>query len=62
LPLHHAAQVGAGEHISIEFADGRIAATAHDPLHGTPSPAKKAAKPAKAATAPEPKKVQGDLF
>jgi exodeoxyribonuclease VII large subunit len=61
LPLHHAAQVGAGEHISIEFADGRIAATTHDTSHGTSSPAKKAAKPAKAA-APESKKIQGDLF
>ncbi|GAA3841661.1 exodeoxyribonuclease VII large subunit [[Pseudomonas] carboxydohydrogena] len=57
LPLHHAAQVGAGEHISIEFADGRIAATAHD----TPTTAKKPAKPAKLAT-PDTKKVQGDLF
>jgi exodeoxyribonuclease VII large subunit len=62
LPLHHAAQVGAGEHISIEFADGRIAATAHDPLHGTPPSPKKTAKPAKAAATPEQKKVQGDLF
>jgi exodeoxyribonuclease VII large subunit len=58
LPLHHAAQVGAGEHISIEFADGRIAATAH----GTPPSAKKVAKPAKTADVPEHKKVQGDLF
>jgi len=58
LPLHHAAQVGAGEHISIEFADGRVAATAH----GDPSPAKKTAKPSRPATAPESKKVQGDLF
>jgi len=58
LPLRHAAQVGAGEHISIEFTDGRITATAH----GTPPSAKKAAKPARAAAVPETKKVQGDLF
>jgi len=57
-PLHHAAQVGAGERISIEFADGRVAATAH----GTPPSAKKAAKPSKPTAAPETKKVQGDLF
>ena len=62
LPLHHASQVGAGEHISIEFADGRIAATAHDALHGAPPSPKKATKPAKAVAAPESKKVQGDLF
>jgi exodeoxyribonuclease VII large subunit len=62
LPLHHASQVGAGEHISIEFADGRIAATAHDALHGAPSSSKKATKPAKAPAVPESKKVQGDLF
>jgi len=55
-PLHQAAQVGAGEHISIEFVDGHIAATAH----GTSPSAKK--KPAKATAMPEPKKVQGDLF
>ena len=60
-PLHHAAQVGAGERISIEFDDGRVAATAHGTSHSTPPPAKKAAKPARTA-APEPKKVQGDLF
>jgi exodeoxyribonuclease VII large subunit len=59
-PLHHAAQVGAGERISIEFADGRVAATAHGTAPSTPPSAKKA-KPAKPA-APEPKKVQGDLF
>src|SRR3569623_1698350 len=47
LPLHHAAQVGAGERISIEFADGRIAATAL----GAQSPEKNAAKPAKPAAA-----------
>ncbi|EKS29487.1 exodeoxyribonuclease VII large subunit [Afipia felis] len=57
-PLHHAAQVGTGERISIEFADGRVAATAH----GTPPSAKKAAKPSKPTAAPETKKVQGDLF
>lgn len=57
-PLHHAAQVGAGERLSIEFADGRVAATAH----GTPPSAKKPAKTAKPAAAPETKKVQGDLF
>jgi exodeoxyribonuclease VII large subunit len=62
LPLHHAAQVGAGEHLSIEFSDGRIAATAHDTLHGTSPSPKKTAKSTKAAAAPEPKKVQGDLF
>jgi exodeoxyribonuclease VII large subunit len=57
-PLHHATQVGEGERISIEFADGRVAATAH----GTPPSAKKAAKPSKPTAAPETKKVQGDLF
>jgi len=62
LPLHHAAQVGAGEHISIEFSDGRIAATAHDTAHGTSPSPKKITKPAKATAAPETKKVQGDLF
>jgi 16S rRNA (guanine(966)-N(2))-methyltransferase RsmD len=54
--------LGLGEHINIEFADGRIAATTHDTSHGAPSPAKKPSKPAKAAASPETKKVQGDLF
>ena len=57
-PLHHATQVGEGERISIEFADGRVAATAH----GTPPSAKKTAKPSKPTAVPETKKVQGDLF
>jgi len=63
-PLHHAAQVGAGERISIEFADGRIAATTHGPAVPAAKSVSPARKPAKAekAVKPEPKKVQGDLF
>lgn len=60
LPLHHAAQVGSGEHISIEFADGRVDATAHGVPDSIPAPRKPATKAAKQP--PEPKKVQGDLF
>jgi len=55
--LHHAAQVGSGEHISIEFADGRIDAVAGNQPEAMPKKTK--SPPKQAATA---KKVQGDLF
>lgn len=62
-PLHAAANVGSGQRLSIEFADGRVDATADG--EGTP-----AAQPKPAATKPSSKrttdfgvkKVQGDLF
>jgi exodeoxyribonuclease VII large subunit len=62
-PLHAATNVGSGQRLSIEFADGRVDATADG--EGTP-----AAKPKPAAANPTSKrttdfgvkKVQGDLF
>ena len=61
-PLHAAANVSSGQHLSIEFADGRVGATADS--DGAPAEKPKApAKPAaKRATDFGVKKVQGDLF
>jgi exodeoxyribonuclease VII large subunit len=67
-PLHNAAQVGPGQHLAIEFADGSVNATADgdrtQPPPGTsadtPKPAQKPA--AKRTTDFGVKKVQGDLF
>jgi exodeoxyribonuclease VII large subunit len=61
-PLHTAAHVGSGQRLSIEFADGRIAATADGeapPAKPKPASAKPAAK---RATDFGVKKTQGDLF
>ena len=62
-PLHAAANVGSGQRLSIEFADGRVGATADG--EGTPAatPKPAAAKPvSKRATDFGVKKIQGDLF
>ena len=62
-PLHAAANVSSGQRLNIEFADGRIGATADG--EGTPEAKPKAApaKPAsKRTTDFGVKKVQGDLF
>jgi exodeoxyribonuclease VII large subunit len=62
-PLHAAAHVGSSQRLSIEFADGRIGATADgsDVTAEKPKPA--LAKPAsKRTTDFGVKKVQGDLF
>jgi len=61
-PLHAAASIGAGQHLRIEFADGRIGATA-DGEGPSPRPKAAPAKPAsKRTTDFGIKKVQGDLF
>ena len=63
-PLHRAAGVNAGQRLSIEFADGRIGATA-DPDGSVVPGRKESAKPktaAKRTTDFGVKKVQGDLF
>jgi exodeoxyribonuclease VII large subunit len=61
-PLHAAANVGSGQRLSIEFADGRVDATAD----GKEIAAKPKATPAKPASKRTTdfgvKKVQGDLF
>jgi exodeoxyribonuclease VII large subunit len=62
-PLHAAANVGSAQRLSIEFADGRIGATADGSDVTTekpkPAPAKSASK---RTTDFGVKKVQGDLF
>ncbi|MBN9584574.1 MAG: exodeoxyribonuclease VII large subunit [Afipia sp. 62-7] len=61
-PLHAAASVGAGQRLSIEFADGRIAATTDGDAPPADAP-KPAAKPAsKRTTDFGVRKAQGDLF
>lgn len=70
LPLHAAANVHSGQRLSIEFADGRIGATAdgegHDDGTTMANPAATQTKPAKSASKRTTdfgvKKVQGDLF
>jgi exodeoxyribonuclease VII large subunit len=63
-PLHRAVNIGHGQHVSIEFSDGRVGATA-DASGGLPAGPK---EPAKSKQAPKRmtdigvKKVQGDLF
>ena len=61
-PLHAAADVGSGARMSIEFADGRVAATADqsEPA-ATPKPASREAKPAAAKRVVKPA-GQGSLF
>jgi exodeoxyribonuclease VII large subunit len=62
-PLHAAANIGSGQRLNIEFADGHVSATADG--DGTPAAKPKAApaKPtSKRTTDFGVKKVQGDLF
>ncbi|HBF52888.1 MAG TPA: exodeoxyribonuclease VII large subunit [Afipia sp.] len=62
-PLHAAAHVGSGQHLTIEFADGRIGATANGEGTAAAKPKAAPAKPAsKRTTDFGVKKVQGDLF
>ena len=62
-PLHAAANISSGQHLTIEFADGRIGATADGGDATTATPKAAPAKPAsKRATDFGVKKVQGDLF
>ncbi|HEX7789686.1 MAG TPA: exodeoxyribonuclease VII large subunit [Afipia sp.] len=62
-PLHAAANVGSGQHLTIEFADGRIGATADGDDAAATTPKAAPAKPtSKRATDFGVKKVQGDLF
>ncbi|MDO8979507.1 MAG: exodeoxyribonuclease VII large subunit [Afipia sp.] len=62
-PLHAAANVGSGQHLTIEFADGRIGATADDDGTSAAKPKAAPAKPvSKRTTDFGVKKVQGDLF
>lgn len=62
-PLHAAAHVGSGQHLTIEFADGRIGATADGEGTVAAKPKAPPAKPAsKRTTDFGVKKVQGDLF
>ncbi|NGX95790.1 MAG: exodeoxyribonuclease VII large subunit [Candidatus Afipia apatlaquensis] len=62
-PLHAAAHVGSGQHLTIEFADGRIGATADGEGAAAAKPKAAPAKPAsKRTTDFGVKKVQGDLF
>jgi exodeoxyribonuclease VII large subunit len=62
-PLHAAAHVGSGQHLTIEFADGRIGATADgDDATATHSKAAPAKPASKRATDFGVKKGQGDLF
>ena len=61
-PLHAAADVGSGTHMSIEFADGRIGVTADaGAVIATPQPAAREAKPAAPKRAVKPVD-QGSLF
>ncbi len=60
IPLHAAADISAGQRLSIEFADGRINATAET---GATTPSKSASKStSRRATDFGVKKTQGDLF
>lgn len=62
-PLHAAANVGPGQHLTIEFADGRVGATADGEGTAAAKPKAAPAKPAsKRTTDFGVKKVQGDLF
>ena len=62
-PLHAAANVGSGQHLTIEFADGRIGATADGEGTAAAKPKAAPAKPAsKRTTDFGVKKVQGDIF
>ena len=62
-PLHAAASVGSGQHLSIEFSDGRVGATADGEGTAAAKPKAAPAKPAsKRTTDFGVKKVQGDLF
>ena len=62
-PLHAAAHVVSGQHLTIEFADGRVGATADGEGTTAATPKAAPAKPApKRTTDFGVKKVQGDLF
>ncbi|XUM22692.1 exodeoxyribonuclease VII large subunit [Bradyrhizobium oligotrophicum S58] len=62
-PLHHAASIGPGAALSIEFADGKVAATAgaDRPLPPAAPKAPREAKPSAAKRTPDPAD-QGSLF
>jgi exodeoxyribonuclease VII large subunit len=64
LPVHAASSIGPGARLDLEFADGRVAATADADRPAATDPAKPAASEPKAAA---PKRVakpvgQGTLF
>ena len=64
LALHAAGAIGPGEHLTIEFSDGRVAATADTDRPAVPQPAQPVASEPKASA---PKRVvkpvgQGSLF
>ncbi len=67
-PLHNAAHVSSGQRLNIEFADGRVGATADGDGTSATKPEIAPAKPAPAKPASKRttdfgvKKVQGDLF
>ncbi len=62
-PLHAAANINSGQHLTIEFADGRVAATANDEDVTITKPKAASTKPAsKRTTDFGVKKGQGDLF
>jgi len=63
-PVHAAANVSSGQHVTIEFADGRIGATADgdDATAAKPKGAVPAKSASKRTTDFGVKKVQGDLF
>jgi len=61
-PLHAAVDVSSGQHLSIEFADGRIGATADNNAAPAEKPKTPVKHGTKRATDFGVKKVQGDLF
>jgi len=73
-PLRAAADIAPGAGLTLEFADGRVAARAEDAGAGDPPPRKPApgrasarppaaqVKPSKPASKPAPTKAQGSLF
>jgi exodeoxyribonuclease VII large subunit len=62
-PLHDAARIAPGQRLAIEFADGRIAATADGDGSQPADKSKPAQKaPSKRTTDFGVKKAQGDLF
>ena len=63
-PLHDAARIAPGQRLAIEFADGRVGATADGGDHppATDKTAGKKTAPKTRATDFGVKKAQGDLF
>jgi exodeoxyribonuclease VII large subunit len=66
-PLHAAAAIGPGAHLSLEFADGRVGATADADRAPVTRPVKPVATELKETKKAEPKRVpkpvdQGSLF